>query len=1012
MAIRPRAPEVGEHDDRELQALGPVDRHDPHRLVLAEIDRRVGRRRLGLELGRGVVDERAQVAPAACLEGVRQAHELAHVRQPPAPAGARDARRCRRRSRAARARAAPRGRPTPPPSRSPRISATCACEPRRRAVGSSRASAPSRSPSAQAQTTSHSRASRRRRSAASSASAFASRAVGGAASVPSSASSSRGLTSTRRWASRSCTSRRVHQPRPWVATAGTPARSNARSYTGIVVPARSSTTMSRGAWPSSRVERRDALGHEPRLGQHARAARRHPGGERRDAADRPPPARPSPPRRSAAPRRAGRRRGSGSVPGLERLVPGVGLAEGGVDELEDLRARAEVRRQRLRAPLRAARRPAQCRSRRRRRAGRRRSTAAGRRRRTRAPGRARRAAPAAARSCPGTRRSSRAGGARGRRRRSPAVRAAGRGRRSRGRRSRARGAPAWRRRTRRRRQRAGGRGRRAPGGRAGRGRPGRAARARRGRPPRRGPDSAGTLALSPQSSSPSACSPSGACSGPPPSSSRQRAIAAAGPSQRVRTRRRRAPGSSRAAARSRASAARLEVGRRGDRHRGGRHPGAAQLVVEAGDDSAQHVVAVCADQMLGLVARELRRRRAQQLGERGVPRLLAQSAQLALVEHDGGRVDSGDDRVGREHARAEAVDRRDPGALHRPRVLDAAECHEALAHAAAQLPGGTARERDRQDRARVEPVVDDVADEALDEDRRLAGSRVRGDHQRPVALQHGDGLLGRQSAALRAERARRRARAACGPGRSRVRAPADRRVAAAARGRRTSVASARGCPARTLLDRRRRERAHRVERGGGLGLVDAVGPDDVGAVWVGIIEQEPARALVLARPDRLVERADDPPPLEQLRAAPARRARPAPALLRLPLRVGLAAARALVVDDDRLVAVDVDAVDAAAQAQPGRDLDGIALVVGRAEGELELGRLEDRVAGRGEAQVAQDVDLESAARSRRAAARSCPAAARARPRREPRRASRSACSRFCGRTRPPRPRSTCSRTRW
>ena len=59
------APEVRDDHDRELEALGAVDRHQAHGLVGADLQRGVGRRRAGVQLGRRVVGEPAQVGPRA-----------------------------------------------------------------------------------------------------------------------------------------------------------------------------------------------------------------------------------------------------------------------------------------------------------------------------------------------------------------------------------------------------------------------------------------------------------------------------------------------------------------------------------------------------------------------------------------------------------------------------------------------------------------------------------------------------------------------------------------------------------------------------------------------------------------------------------------------------------------------------------------------------------------------------------------------------------------------------------
>ena len=85
----PLATEVGDADDRELEALRGVDRHQPHGLDVAQLDRRVGLARLGLELGGREIGEPADVAPAVALEGGGEPQQLVDVRQPARAAGER-----------------------------------------------------------------------------------------------------------------------------------------------------------------------------------------------------------------------------------------------------------------------------------------------------------------------------------------------------------------------------------------------------------------------------------------------------------------------------------------------------------------------------------------------------------------------------------------------------------------------------------------------------------------------------------------------------------------------------------------------------------------------------------------------------------------------------------------------------------------------------------------------------------------------------------------------------------
>ena len=95
----PDAPEVGDADDRELEPLRGVDRHEPHGVQVLRLERRLALARGQHVLLGEVVDERAQVAALLGLELARQAHQLSHVRHPPAAVRQREERRGRTRSR-------------------------------------------------------------------------------------------------------------------------------------------------------------------------------------------------------------------------------------------------------------------------------------------------------------------------------------------------------------------------------------------------------------------------------------------------------------------------------------------------------------------------------------------------------------------------------------------------------------------------------------------------------------------------------------------------------------------------------------------------------------------------------------------------------------------------------------------------------------------------------------------------------------------------------------------------
>ena len=69
-----------------------MDRHQPHGVQVLGLERRLSLARGQHVLLREVVDERAQVAALLGLERARQAHQLAHVRHPPAAVGQREQR--------------------------------------------------------------------------------------------------------------------------------------------------------------------------------------------------------------------------------------------------------------------------------------------------------------------------------------------------------------------------------------------------------------------------------------------------------------------------------------------------------------------------------------------------------------------------------------------------------------------------------------------------------------------------------------------------------------------------------------------------------------------------------------------------------------------------------------------------------------------------------------------------------------------------------------------------------
>ena len=129
-----------------------------------------------------------------------------------------------------------------------------------------------------------------------------------------------------------------------------------------------------------------------------------------------------------------------------------------------------------------------------------------------------------------------------------------------------------------------------------------------------------------------------------------------------------------------------------------------------------------------------------ELVQRRLERLTTDDAPLTVVQHPETRVETGGERVRLQQPQAEAVDRRDPGAVERAGEIVAAELVQARPDPAAQLPGRALRVRDHEHRLDVETALADRLDEALDEHRRLARSGARRDEDLPPRRDRG-GLL-------------------------------------------------------------------------------------------------------------------------------------------------------------------------------------------------------------------------------------------------------------------------------
>ena len=150
-------------------------------------------------------------------------------------------------------------------------------------------------------------------------------------------------------------------------------------------------------------------------------------------------------------------------------------------------------------------------------------------------------------------------------------------------------------------------------------------------------------------------------------------------------------------------------------------PSAAQMGVGGPHHVAQRIRAVGGHHLdavgLGAVAHELL--------ERAVERVGGEPLRLELVEYAEVGIDAGAERVSAQHARAEAVDGRDPRALGRARLLATSQVEEAAPYARPHLGGGLLGEGDREDRLDADLVLRHGQHEALHQHGCLAGARAR-----------------------------------------------------------------------------------------------------------------------------------------------------------------------------------------------------------------------------------------------------------------------------------------------
>src|SRR6185437_8413728 len=119
--------------------------------------------------------------------------------------------------------------------------------------------------------------------------------------------------------------------------------------------------------------------------------------------------------------------------------------------------------------------------------------------------------------------------------------------------------------------------------------------------------------------------------------------------------------------------------------------------VDAGQHPPQPVASVGGEELEPLrvvSATELRERRGERLG--------AEHRRLSLLELAEARIEAGGERICLEQARAEAVDRRDPGSVELTREVVPPALGERRADSGAELSRGAARVCDHEDRVDVE----------------------------------------------------------------------------------------------------------------------------------------------------------------------------------------------------------------------------------------------------------------------------------------------------------------------
>ncbi len=168
--------------------------------------------------------------------------------------------------------------------------------------------------------------------------------------------------------------------------------------------------------------------------------------------------------------------------------------------------------------------------------------------------------------------------------------------------------------------------------------------------------------------------------------------------------------------------------------------GHAGLELELASRRAQRVVD--ADQHLaeatGAVGREelptVRLIGSAELLQGRIERLALQNPSLGLVQHSEARVDPRRQRIRRQQPTAEPMNRRDPGAVEVAREVRTVELEQARSDPCAQLPGGTIRVGDDEQRIDVEALLRDRICKPLHEHGRLSGPGAGRDEGRTARI--------------------------------------------------------------------------------------------------------------------------------------------------------------------------------------------------------------------------------------------------------------------------------------